>query len=576
MEIEVAIRSHGLPRHWPDSLLKQLERLPDKVPEAALQNRQDLRDLPFVTIDGEDARDFDDAVYAIPKPGGGWRLYVAIADVSHYVLPGTALDLEAQQRGNSVYFPDYVLPMLPEKLSNGLCSLNPRVNRLAMVCEMTISQKGRLSGYRFYEAMMRSAARLTYTQVAAMLDQPDSGRVAPGAQLHPLWPKLAELSRLYEALHKARTLRGAIDFDTTETRIVFSESRKIKKIEPVIRNRAHRIIEECMLCANVAAARFLSKQSLPVLYRVHNEPAGEKRLNLSRFLAELGLSLPATGKMLPSHYQELLASIQDRADCHVIQTMLLRSMQQACYSPDNHGHFGLAYPAYTHFTSPIRRYPDLLVHRAIRLLIHGRPEKSGGEKSADSSIQASHLYPYDEKTINHLGQQCSMTERRADDATRDVITWLKCEFMLGQVGESWSGVVSAVTSFGLFVELEGVYVDGLVHVSTLDDDYYHYDVGHQRLTGERSGRSFHLGDTLQVIVERVDLSDRKIDLSLDGSQQKRKTRSSGRKKTRLSREKVRSDELIKKTGKSSNIKKSKVKASKKTGRKDKKKSRKER
>ena len=516
MEIAVAIRSHGIPHIWPEEVVGQAGTLPDEVNEKELADRADLRDLPFVTIDGEDARDFDDAVYCESRPRGAWRLMVAIADVAHYVRPETPLDLEAERRGNSVYFPDYVVPMLPEKLSNGLCSLNPDVDRLAMVCEMNITATGDIRSYRFYEGVIHSHARLTYTKVSRMLEHPDSGQ---GRELRDRYaaqvPYLENLYSLYRVLREARTQRGAIDFETTETRIVFNAERKIEEVVPVVRNEAHKLIEECMLCANVATARFLKRHKLPALYRVHEGPSEEKLAGLRQFLAELGLNLGGGDEPSPSDYQQLLQRIADRPDANVIQTVMLRSLRQAVYSPEQKGHFGLGYASYAHFTSPIRRYPDLTVHRAIKSVIHGT---AGG----NSVIRARRpdpvvaTYPYDLPRMVQLGEHCSMTERRADEATWDVMAWLKCEFLQQHVGDEFAGVISAVTAFGFFVELADVYTEGLVHVSTLQSDFYHFDKAHHRLMGERTGRGFRLGDEVRVRVARVDLEDRKIDLELLG------------------------------------------------------------
>jgi ribonuclease R len=503
MEIEVAIRSWQLPNQWSDAVLSEAQSFKAEPTAADKKGREDLRELPLVTIDGEDAKDFDDAVCCVKRKGGGWTLWVAIADVSHYVKPESALDKEAQQRGNSVYFPGRVVPMLPEALSNGLCSLKPHVDRLCQVCEMTISKQGKMTGYRFFDGLMHSKARLTYTEVAIALDEkhPDNTRVVENRK--ELMPHLRELYNLYHAFIAARKVRGAIDFDTTETRFEFGEDRKISRIVPVVRNDAHKIIEECMLAANVATALHLSEQKCPSLYRVHEGPSGEKLTHLRQFLGRMSLSLDGGLKPTPLDYQKLLSSISERPDRHIIETMLLRSLSQAVYQPDNRGHFGLNYPAYTHFTSPIRRYPDLLVHRAIRSL----------NRSANVRKK---WYPYDEKDLQAFGETCSMTERRADEATRDVSAWLKCEFLKDRVGEEFDGIVSAVTGFGLFVELQPVFVEGLVHVTGLDQDYYHFDPAAQRLVGERTGRAFRLGDKIRVRLARVDLDERKIDLMLAG------------------------------------------------------------
>ncbi len=495
MEIDVSIRAHNLPQEWSLLVEDEAAKLPPVVPEEAKQGRVDLRNIPLVTIDGDDSMDFDDAVYAEPR-GKGWRLVVAIADVSHYVQPGSPLDAEARVRGNSVYFPGRVIPMLPEQLSNGLCSLNPNVDRLCMVCDMEVSATGVLGNYKFYPAVMRSAARLTYTKVAAMLvDRDETLR----NQYGELVDHLEHLYALFHVLLEQRERRGAIDFDTTETRIVFGEGKKIESVVPVVRNNAHRLIEECMLLANVATADFLAKAKVPIVYRVHATPSEEKLTNLREFLRELGLSLGGGERPEARHYSELLRQIAGRADAHLIQTVLLRSMAQAVYAPDNLGHFGLAYEAYTHFTSPIRRYPDLLVHRAIRHVLSGKKP-------------AAFRYGHDDMVL--LGEQCSMTERRADEATRDVVDWLKCEYMLDKVGEEFDGIITSVTGFGLFIELNDIYVEGLVHVTGLQNDYYHFDPAHHRLVGERTRRIYRLADKLRVRVARVDLDERKIDFEL--------------------------------------------------------------
>ncbi|MDX5373534.1 MAG: ribonuclease R [Pseudomonadaceae bacterium] len=522
MEIDVALRSYDIPHVWPEAVIKEARKLKPEVEEKDKESRVDLRHLPFVTIDGEDARDFDDAVYCEKNSGrwklfsGGWKLYVAIADVSHYVKVGSALDAEAEKRGNSVYFPERVVPMLPEELSNGLCSLNPQVDRLAMVCEMNMSKTGELLDYRFCEAVIHSHARLTYNKVSYMLEQPKSSEgKALREEYKEVLPHLKELYALYKVLLAARHERGAIDFETQETRIVFGEGRKIAEIRPTQRNDAHKLIEECMLAANVATARFMLDHSIPSLYRVHDGPPAERVEKLKAFLGELGLALHK-GKQgpTPKDYQKLLASIQERPDFHLIQTVMLRSLSQAVYSADNNGHFGLNYEAYTHFTSPIRRYPDLLVHRAIRSVIRSKRETKHVQRVGAASMPKARIYPYDEAALEKLGEQCSMTERRADEATRDVVNWLKCEFMQDRVGETFEGVITAVTGFGIFVELKDIYVEGLVHVTALPGDYYHFDPVHHRLAGERSGRSFRLGDSVAVKVMRVDLDERKIDFEL--------------------------------------------------------------
>ncbi len=494
MEIEVSILAHGLPEKWPDDVLESVAKISQRVEKADLQGRTDLRELPFVTIDGEDAKDFDDAVYCYPKPNGGYQLYVAIADVSHYVKSGSALDIEAARRGNSVYFPGKVVPMLPEALSNGICSLNPHVDRLCMVAEVAITCEGKISRSRFYRAVMHSKARLTYTQVSDWL------QVGKSDDSHEaLFPVLKSLHDLYSILLKTRKTRGAMDFDTTETRIEFDEHRKIQRIVPVTRNDAHRLIEECMLVANVATARFLEKAKIATLYRVHPAPEEEKVIALRQFLGELGLQLTGGKKPTPKDFQRTLASIGDRPEKHLIETVMLRSLKQAQYIEANDGHFGLAYSAYTHFTSPIRRYPDLLIHRAVGHLIDNNPLEQ---------------FAYSDEDMNRLGKHCSSTERRADEATREVVSWLKCEYMQDKLGQVFRGKISAVTSFGIFVELDDVYVEGLVHVTSLKNDYYAFDAVKHRLVGERGGNVYRLGDKMTVLVARVDLDERKIDFEL--------------------------------------------------------------
>jgi ribonuclease R len=508
LEIDVAIRSHGIPWEWPDAVLAEAGGFRDEPTANDKRHRIDLRELPFVTIDGEDARDFDDAVCCRRRRGGGWLLWVAIADVSHYVAVGSALDEEASRRGNSVYFPERVVPMLPEVLSNGLCSLNPRVDRLAMAVEMRISANGELEDFSFCESLIRSQARLTYTQVGELLESGQQRDIPES-----LHAGLHELHALYGALRAARDRRGAIDFETVETRIIFNEQRKIEAIVPVRRNDAHKVIEECMLCANVAAARFFDRHELPVLYRVHEGPNAEKLENLRAFLGELGLGLRGGATPTPEDYQLLLEQVADRPDAHIIQTMLLRSLSQAVYRPENGGHFGLNYPEYVHFTSPIRRYPDLLVHRAIRSVIRSKRRSRLVRRAQGAGpIPTQQIYPYDTATMATMGERCSVTERRADDATREVEAWLKCEYLREHVGEEFDGVVSSVTNFGLFVELKDLYIEGLVHITNLPGDYYHFDIAQQRLVGERSGRSFQLGAPLRVLVAAVKLDERKIDL----------------------------------------------------------------
>ena len=522
MEIDVAIRAHGLPHQWPEAVREEAARIPEEVPESAKKGRVDLRKLPLVTIDGEDARDFDDAVYCEPlEDDRGWKLIVAIADVSAYVEVDSALDQEARNRGTSVYFPERVVPMLPEVLSNGLCSLNPKVDRLCMVCEMQVEPSGRVKGYRFYEGVMRSAARLTYTEVAAMIVQGDKGL---RKRYRKLVPHLEDLFALYRALRRQRERRGAIDFETVETKIEFGPERKIERIVPVERNDAHKLIEECMIAANVCAAKFLRRHRMPTLYRVHDRPDAERIEDLRTFLAEFGLKLEGGDAPKPKHFAKLLKQIEGRPEAHLIQTVMLRTLPQAVYSPERRPHFGLALEIYAHFTSPIRRYPDLLVHRGIRHRLHG------GKPSE---------FHYTPSEMQVLGEHCSMTERRADEATRDAILWLKCEYMMDKVGEVFDGIISGVTSFGLFVELRDIYVDGLVHVTTLPEDYYHFDpIGH-RLKGERSGQVFRLGDPVRVQVARVDLDERKIDLVLAEPPKAREAEKAPKKKKRSRRRRSR-------------------------------------
>lgn len=516
MEIEIALRSHDLPFEWPAAAMQEADSLSADVPESAKSGRLDLRAVPLVTIDGEDSRDFDDAVYCERDENGQWRLLVAIADVSHYVKPNSALDQEAFNRATSVYFPSKVIPMLPEVLSNGLCSLNPTVDRLCMVCEITIdAQQGDIIDYQFHEGLMHSAARLTYSSVAAMV-------VDKSADARNEYPDLVDhldnLYRLYQILRKKRSRRGAIDFETVETRVMFDEQQKIEAILPTERNDAHKIIEECMILANVCAARFLDQYKIPAPHRAHPVPKPESISDLREFLATLGLALPGGEEPEPKDYSSLLNAVQDRPDVKLIQTALLRSLTQATYSEKSTGHFGLALQHYTHFTSPIRRYPDLLVHRAIRHLIQHQNNPSH--------------FAYELEKMHKLCDHSSMAERRADDASRDVMAWLKCEYMQDRVGQEYEGIISAVTSFGLFVELNDVYVEGLVHVTALPGDYYHYDNIRQEMVGETSKRRFRLGDNIFVVVARVDLDDRKIDFTLledtQSKPEKKKTRSKKR------------------------------------------------
>ncbi len=492
MEIDIALRSHGIPTDWPDAVQDEAAGLSTDVEERAKEGRHDVRDLPLITIDGADARDFDDAVWC-ERTDKGWRLLVAIADVAHYVRPGSALDDEAQNRGTSVYFPGRVVPMLPEVLSNGLCSLNPDVDRLCMLCELTLDKRGALRRARFHNAVMRSHARLTYDQVNEILtDKTSSLRQKHSA----LVPMIEELHALYKALATSRARRGAIEFDSRETRIVFDDNRKIQELVPVTRNDAHKLIEECMILANVSAAALLEKHEVPALYRVHAGPKADRLEDLRSFLALQNLSLGGGVTPTALDYAALGAQIEDRPDRHVIQTVMLRSMQQAVYQPVNEGHFGLALDQYAHFTSPIRRYPDLLVHRGIKHVLTRQP-------NAD--------YRYSMSRMQGFGESCSITERRAEEASREVVSWLKCEYMVDQIGKEFAGVISAVTSFGLFIELDGVHVEGLIHITNLAHDYYRFDAASQCLVGERTGKRYRLGDAMRVSVQSVNLDDRKID-----------------------------------------------------------------
>jgi ribonuclease R len=483
MEIEIAVRKFDLPHEFSRRAAAQAQATPDSVREEDLKGRKDLRNLAFVTIDGETAKDFDDAVYCAREGVGGkqgFRLWVAIADVSHYVRHDDALDVEARDRGTSVYFPRRVIPMLPEKLSNGICSLNPKVDRLAMVCEMAVTSKGEVARYEFYPAVFRSSARLTYTEVWDWI----SKKKAPS--------HILDLYAVFQVLLEARNRRGAIDFESVETRMIFDAKGKIEKIVAEPRNDAHRLIEECMLAANVCAGNFLAEHAHPALYRVHDVPAADKVSALRDFLAEIGLTLPGGEIPRPRDYAQVLEKIRKRPDFALLQTILLRSLKQAVYSPNNVGHFGLAFDSYVHFTSPIRRYPDLLVHRAIKAVLKN-------QRYAGVDWEA-------------LGKHCSETERRADDASRDVEAWLKCYYMRDHVGGTFSGTITGVVPFGLFVTLDEYFVDGLVHISELGRDYFQFDAAHHTLLGERTGKRFRLADRMAVKLVRVDVDQRKIDL----------------------------------------------------------------
>ncbi len=529
IEIEIAVRKFGVPHEFSATAKRAAEKLPFDVTAKDLEDRVDLRDIPLVTIDGEDARDFDDAVYCEPVKIGrqkAYRLLVAIADVSHYVKPNDAIDEDALLRSTSVYFPRRVIPMLPEKLSNGLCSLNPNVDRLTLVCDMVISTDGEVTAYQFYPAVIHSAARFTYTEVAAIL----GNTKGPEANKRlTLVPHLLHLYECFQVLLKARHRRGAIDFETTETYIVANAAGKIEKILPRTRNDAHKLIEECMLAANVCAANLLAEFEHLGVYRIHAGPTKEKLTQVRNFLRQVGLNLMGGDTPSASDYAQLMERIKGRPDSQLLQTMLLRSMQQAVYSPDNIGHFGLSYDAYAHFTSPIRRYPDLLTHRAIKAILQGKKYEPKGVDTSVLNTSVSNAArkqmavdraagkerPQKEITIwDMLGTHCSANERRADEASRDVEAWLKCYYMKSKLGEEFTGTISGVTQFGLFVQLDEMFVEGLVHITELGADYFQFDDARHELRGERSGKRYQLTDKVKVVVSRVDIDARKIDLSL--------------------------------------------------------------
>jgi ribonuclease R len=536
MEIEIAVRKYSVPHEFSAACIDQAKGLPDKVGAKDRKDRVDLRDVPLVTIDGEDARDFDDAVYCEPAKvgrGKGWRLLVAIADVSHYVQTGTPIDIDAYDRATSVYFPRRVIPMLPEKLSNGLCSLNPDVDRLCMVCDMLVNAHGDVHAYQFYPAVMHSHARFTYTEVAAILG---NTRGPEALKRKARVTDLMNLQDVYKALLASRAVRGAVDFETTETQIVCDESGRIEKIVPRVRNEAHRLIEEAMLAANVCSADFIQQGKHPGLFRVHEGPTAEKKDILRNYLKALGLGMSISDDPHTSEFQKIAQATKERPDAQQIHTMLVRSMQQAIYTPVNSGHFGLAYEAYTHFTSPIRRYPDLLVHRVIKSILLGRKytlpslpvpgeahaklskrlEKSRAAKGDAHESQAPRvrMSAADQRAWEAAGLHCSANERRADEASRDVEAWLKCKYMREHLGEEYGGVVSAATSFGIFVTLDSLYVEGLVHITELGGEYYRFDELRQELRGERTGIRYAIGSRVQVQVSRVDLDGRKIDFRL--------------------------------------------------------------
>ena len=529
MEIEIAVRKYSVPHQFSAACLAQASELPVKVRTKDLADRIDLRDIPLVTIDGEDARDFDDAVYCEPAQMGkqkGWRLLVAIADVSYYVDTGSAIDTDAYERATSVYFPRRVIPMLPEKLSNGLCSLNPLVDRLCMVCDMLIDEDGQVFAYQFYQAVMHSHARFTYTDVAAIL----SNTRGPQAAKHKdRVQDLIHLHDVYRSLLKGREKRGAVDFETTETQIICDDSGRIEKIVPRVRTQAHRLIEEAMLAANVCSADFILQAKHPAVFRVHEGPTPEKRETLRNYLKAMGVPATLSENPSPGQFQAIAQASKDRPDAQQIHSMLLRSMQQAIYTPLNSGHFGLAYPAYTHFTSPIRRYPDLLVHRVIKSILTGRRYQLPGlplpgeahiklarrlaaqARLKDKPSQPSQKPTAEQQAWEAAGLHCSANERRADEASRDVEAWLKCQYMREHLGEDFSGTVSGVTAFGVFVTLDAMYVEGLVHITELGGDYFKFDETRQELRGERTGIRYNVGARVRVQVSRVDLDGRKID-----------------------------------------------------------------
>ncbi|RCW63859.1 RNAse R [Pseudorhodoferax soli] len=537
MEIEIAVRKYDVPHVFSDACIALARTLPDKVRPQDKRQRVDLTDVPLVTIDGEDARDFDDAVYCEPTKVGrskGWRLLVAIADVSHYVETGSAIDVDAYERATSVYFPRRVIPMLPEKLSNGLCSLNPEVERLCMVCDMLVTSKGEVHAYQFYPAVMFSHARFTYTEVAAILA---NTRGAEAVRRRALVPQLEHLHDVYRALLGARGKRGAVDFDTVETQIVCDENGRIERIVPRTRNEAHRLIEEAMLAANVCSADFIAQNKRPGLFRVHEGPTPEKKETLRNYLKAVGVAQTVSDDPKPAEFQAIAEATKDRPDAQQIHTMLLRSMQQAIYTPTNSGHFGLAYEAYTHFTSPIRRYPDLLVHRVIKSILartryqlpalptpgeaHAklakRLQKNQAARLSDKVAepdQRPRKVSAEVQAWEAAGLHCSANERRADEASRDVEAWLKCKYMREHLGEEYGGVVTAATSFGIFVTLDAMYVEGLVHITELGGEYFKFDEARQELRGERTGIRYAVGTRVQVQVSRVDLDGRKIDFRL--------------------------------------------------------------
>ena len=530
-DLRAAILNHELPLDWPKAARFEARRLGGKVMPAEIAHRRDLRDLPLVTIDGEDAKDFDDAVFARREDSGDWTLFVAIADVSHYVAAGSALDVEARERGTSVYFPDFVIPMLPEELSNELCSLKPRVDRLALACEMRIAADGEMLDFSFHEGVIHSHARLTYNQVAAMTQPDADDRLQRKAlrRYEGLLAHLEDLHELFRVLKSHRAASGSIEFETVETRIALNSDGSVREIVPVERNDAHRMIEECMLCANVAAARLLLESGMPALYRVHQGPDEEKLADLREYLRGLGLTLKGGSEPRPADYQRLLGNLAGRPDRALLQTLLIRSLSQAVYQPENIGHFGLNFPRYAHFTSPIRRYPDLLVHRAIRYLIRNRAHSAARAADGARKLSRGKGYPYNSFAMEELGELCSTAERRADAAGYKSVNWLKCEYMRDHLGDEFDGIVSAVTGFGLFVQLKDFYIDGLVHISTLGNDYYRHDPVQHILEGERKGVIYRLGDLVKVQVISVLPEEQKIELRLAQAKEEANNGGSGAK-----------------------------------------------
>ncbi|MDO8776748.1 MAG: ribonuclease R [Burkholderiaceae bacterium] len=534
MEIEIAVRKYSVPHVFSEACVAQARALPDKVRVQDKKNRVDLTDVPLVTIDGEDARDFDDAVYCEPAKVGrnkGWRLLVAIADVSHYVENGSAIDIDAYDRATSVYFPRRVIPMLPEKLSNGLCSLNPDVERLCMVCDMLVTAKGEVHAYQFYPAVMFSHARFTYTEVAAILNNTKGPEAAKRKERVT---DLLNLSDVYKALLASRGVRGAVDFETTETQIVCDENGRIEKILPRTRNEAHRLIEEAMLAANVCSADYIAQSKHAGLFRVHEGPTPEKQETLRNYLKATGIPQTIGDDPKPGEFQAIALATKDRPDALQIHSMLLRSMSQAIYTPANSGHFGLAYDAYTHFTSPIRRYPDLLVHRVIKAILNSSKYKLPvlplpgeaheklakrlasrvSKKVAAPTVKLTKSQTEENLAWQAAGLHCSANERRADEASRDVEAWLKCKYMREYLGEEFDGVVTSVTSFGLFITLDAMYVEGLIHITELGGEYFKFDEARQELRGERTGIKYAIGSRVRIQVSRVDLDGRKIDFRL--------------------------------------------------------------